>query len=326
MKFQIEKILFILLIFSFPFFNISAQEKQISPVQNEDCGLTDAPLVQLNVSVSSSKSGYLKDLTYKDFEIYDGKERQEIEFFKQENRPASIGVLFDLSGSVTSYTNDYFSETPYAVRGLETFLNQTNPDNDYFLIGFSDRIKLFLDTTKDVKKVRETLNELLEIKPEGNTNFYDALEIGFGKIKNSTNNKKVLVLITDGLDNSSQKANLSDVEKIAKQQNVLLYMVNILTKDDFRDINTLEYAENKSGSLVKNSGGRVFNSKKTEDVNKVFAMLAEELKTQYTICFTPKTSSKKNHWRKIEVKIQIPKEREKEFGKVSVRTKKEIYF
>ena len=326
MKVRIENFLFILLLFSFSFFYISAQEKQNSPVQNEDCGLTDLPLVQLNVSVSSSKNGYLKDLTDKDFEIYDGKERQEIEYFKQENKPASIGVLFDLSGSVTSYTNDSFSEAPYAVKGLETFLNQTNPDNDYFLIGFSDKIKLFLDTTKDVKKVQETLNELLKIKPEGNTNFYDALEIGFDKIKKSTSNKKVLILITDGLDTSSQKANLSNVEKIAKQQNVLLYMVNILTKDDFRDINTLEYAENKSGSLIKNSGGRIFYSKKTEDINEVFAMLAEELKTQYTIGFTPKTSSKKNQWRKIEVKVQIPKEKKKEVGKVSVRTKKEIYF
>lgn len=328
MKFRVENSLLILLLFLL-FLDTNAQDKKtISPYQpviDKDCDLTKPSLVQFNVSVWSSKNGYVENLAREDFEIYDGKERQEIKCFEQDNEPTSIGVLFDLSGSMKSSTNHKFSEIPFAVKGLAAFLNKTKSDNDYFFLGFGEKIDLMLDMTKDAKKIQQALNVIARIKPNGNTSFYDTLELGFEKIAASPNRKKVLIAITDGVDNSSRKFDFSDAKKIIKQQDVILYVINILTEEGSGSVTT-QVSDGRLSSLVSNSGGSVFYPTNPQQIDEVFEMLAEELKTQYLVGFTAKHSIKGIQWHNIDVKVQIPKEEKKEIGKLSVRTRKGIYF
>ena len=279
----------------------------------------------LVVSVWSNDFGFLKNLKIEDFEIYERKKVHRITSFKQEDEPMSIGVLFDLSESVGNPGGKKFSEIPFATKGLSLFISKSNVGNEYFFMGFNQNFDVLLDYTQNIKKIEESLTNISNIKPTGNTSFYDALNAAFEKVLTGRQRKKVLILITDGDENDSRKYGFNYLEKLTEQQNILLYAVNILTrKDDITALGAME-GQARLEELTAKTGGRVFNPRSPDEVNKVFELLAAELKSQYILGFEPDKQTKKDEWRKVKVKLKISKEKEGNNGKLFVRAQ-EGYF
>jgi Ca-activated chloride channel family protein len=318
----------ILLLFLVPI--ARAQQPAVSPTpltENEDCGLTTPELVTLNVSVWSKNKGYLKDLTHKNFEIFDGKDKQTIEYFSQTDEPASIGILFDLSESVQNLRNSRLNEVALAVEGLRTFINAANSKNEYFIVAFANETKVLLDPTQDKNEIESALKTLAEVKPKNGTSFFDAVDQGFAKISGGKFDKKILLVVSDAADTNS-KTLFSSIKKQSRQNpGVLLYQIDIMTENT--DTGSLYEMQSAAffQELAGDSGGRVFSPTNREEIREAFESLAEELKSQYKIGFSPADSdATKKDWRSIKINLNLPAEKKAESGKISVRARKGFYF
>ena len=314
--------------------------------------------VFLNVSVWSEKE-LLKDLRAPDFEIYEGKKRQEITFFKRADEPSSIGVLFDLSASMRSAGAGKANKIALAARGFNFLLANGHPENDYFFISSGKTTSVLLEPTQDKNKVGEVLNNLAAYRAvSGAANFHDAVNSGFEKVSRARQQKKVLILITNGADNNY----FAEAKKLFRGGDVLLYAINILPDTEFyslsrpRDgsINSIAgtipplaarnlrsfFSDSDSRGLyspffsaadnleilASETGGRAFYPINAQETGKAFEMLAAELRSQYLLGFKPVAWAKRNEWRKIEVKVNLPKEKKRETGKIFVRSRTGFYF
>lgn len=307
-----------------------AQKTVVSPTpltEDEECGLTRPELAMLNVSVWSKNKGYLTDLTLKDFEIFDGKDKEVIEYFSQSDEPASIGILFDLSESVQNLRNSRLNEVALAVEGLRSFINAGNFKNEYFIVAFANETKVLLEPTQDKNEIEIALKTLAKVKPKNGTSFFDAVEQGFEKISGGKFGKRVLLVVSDAADTNS-KTLFSNIKKQSRQNpGVLLYQVNIVTENT--DSGSLYEMQSAAffQELAGDSGGRVFSPTNREEIREAFESLAEELKSQYKIGFQPTIfDGAKKDWRDIKVNLNLPKEKKTEFGKISVRAQKGFYF
>lgn len=313
----------ILLIF-LAVFAVEAQNPAVSPTPPEECGLVRPDLVTLNVTAWSKNKGYLKGLTPENFEVFAEKNKREIEFFKQLDEPVSVGILFDLSGS--SKNSAGISEIPLAVDGLISFINGSNPKNEYFIIAFAKESTVLLEPTQNKKEIEAALKILLTEKIEGNTGVYDAMDKGFEKISKSRFEKKVLLVISDGEDNNSNKG-FGKINKLTREHsNVLIYQLNIVSSAN--ELGSLEAMQSGSffETLTETTGGRIFYPKNRGQAIIAFEMLAEELKNQYVIGFSAESAAREKNWREVKVNLNLPKEAKSDAGKVVLRAQKGFYF
>src|SRR5262245_37264692 len=127
-------------------------------------------VVTVNVSVTDKQYRQISGLSKEHFEIYEDKVRQQIEFFSDEDRPASVGIVFDLSGSMRD-------KMPRAREALRAFVDTCHNDDDFFLVGFNDRATLLAELSDG----HTVLNKLTLAEPRGQTALYDAAYLGVEK-------------------------------------------------------------------------------------------------------------------------------------------------
>ena len=303
----------------------------------------------------SGENGFLTNLAAEDFEVYVENKRAAVTSIKQEDEPVSVGFLVDVSASMRAVRSGKPDGMVFGVKGFFNFLANANRANDYFVMTFGKDVRFVLDSTQDLEKFKKTLEGLAENKlRESDTKFYDALKMGFEKIKGAKHQKKVLVLISDGQNNGPTKLDLGDVRRLVEQSDVLLYVVRVISDEFFQDSpalalslrkvpvferdykrlqyeispfptdfhNEFLYSVRFLNDLSSASGGRSFYPLNQAETNNAFEVLANELKSQYQINVDPPAALKKD--RPNEVKIKLPKP--KDTKKVSVRARKEIYF
>jgi Ca-activated chloride channel family protein len=178
----------------------------------------DVDIVLVNATVTeSSRNQIIRGLDKKDFRVWEDNIEQKISYFSSEDVPSSVGIIFDISGSMKD-------KIASAQRAAATFFKSGTRDDEYFEIQFSDRPLIASDFTSDITKLQ---NRLLSTPTKGNTALYDAVYLGLNKLKESNNTKKALLLITDGEDNQSRYS-FSEVRSFVREQNVQLYAIGIL--------------------------------------------------------------------------------------------------
>jgi VWFA-related protein len=310
--------------------------------------------LSLTVTVSNA-SGFLRNFTTEDFEIYLENKRGVITSVKQEDEPVSVGILVDVSSSMRTDQSGKTDKMAFGVKAFPRFLANANRENDYFVMSFAKGLNLVLDSTQDGEKVKKTLEELAANKlRETDTKFYDALNAAFEKFEGAKHQKKVLILISDGQDNSNTKLDLKDIGKLVRQNDVLLYSFRIIPEEVFQDsrditlslrrtsilerdygrlqfeiasfptgyINDFLYSIKVLEDMAAASGGRGFYPLNQAETYKAFEILAEELKSQYLLTVNPSSALKKD--RANEIRVKAPKL--KDTKKVSVRARKSFYF
>ncbi|HYB90558.1 MAG TPA: VWA domain-containing protein [Candidatus Binataceae bacterium] len=172
---------------------------------------------QVTVTVTDHNGTYVTNLQKDDFRLSMDGQQRPIEFFRQDlNTPVSIGIVVDTSGSMQP-------KIPQARRAIAQFLSNLNDRDDVFLFAFSTRPFLLQDFTMDHDLVMRRLSLL---RAYGNTALFDVIVRALQKVQEGRWDKKALLVVTDGMDNSSGST-LNDVASQARRMGVLVYSIGI---------------------------------------------------------------------------------------------------
>src|SRR5687767_8627536 len=194
-----------------------AQEAAAEKAQKQQVLKVDVDLVVVTATVTDPQNRYVTGLEQEHFQVMEDKIEQKIEYFSAEDVPLTVGIIFDVSGSMKG-------KLSAARDAAVTFLKMGNPRDEYFLIEFSGRPKLTQDLTTDIAKLQ---NRLIFTPAEGQTAVHDAVYIGLEKLKKGANSKKALLLISDGEDNRSRYT-FSNLKEFIREQDVQIYAIGIV--------------------------------------------------------------------------------------------------
>jgi Ca-activated chloride channel family protein len=264
-------------------------------VAQDDQHIVNADLITLTVTVTDTYGRFVTGLGQKAFTILDDKTEQEIAFFSDEDAPVSLGVIFDVSGSMNG------EKIKRAREALARFVDTSHQGDEYFLIGFNSRAQLLLNKTRDSDAL---LDKLTFVQTKGMTALYDAAYLGVEKVTRGTHEKKAVLLISDGQDNSSRYT-FSELKRLLKETDVIIYSVGIVTDGDDGALGMGGRAILEELSGV--SGGKAFFPSSAAEMNDTFERIALELRTQYSIGYRPSNFANDGRWHKLKVKVQPPR-------------------
>jgi Ca-activated chloride channel family protein len=268
--------------------------KQTKP--GDDRVIVNSDLITLTVTVTDNYGRYVSGLNQKAFSILDEKLPQEIEFFSDDDAPVSVGVVFDVSGSMSG------EKIQRARDALSKFITTSHDSDEYFLIGFNSRAQLLLDKTRDGDAV---LNKLTFVQPRSQTALYDACYLGVEKVQRGAHPKRALLLISDGQDNSSRYT-FSELRRMLKESDVVVYSIGILSGIDSGSSMGME-GQGILDELSSVSGGKAFFPNTPAEMDEIFERIALELRHQYSIGYRPSNFANDGKWHKIKVKISPPR-------------------
>jgi len=246
--------------------------------------------VFVKVSVSDPIGRYVTGLEKEHFKVYEDKVEQEIDYFIQQAAPISVGIIFDVSASMKDNNN-----IRKAKAAIARFLQQGNPEDEYFLITFNQKTTLVQSFTDQSSTLQ---SDVAFQKPGGRTAMYDAIYMGLDQIRGAKNEKKALILITDGEDNSSRYS-LSEVREFAKESDVQIYGIG--------EEGRLNYGRYEIQNIVGITGGRTFFPNSFNELDYYIDLIHAELRNQYVLGYRPTNRTHDGKWRKIRVKLDAPK-------------------
>ena len=267
-------------------------------------------LITLTLTVTDLYGRYVSGLTKEAFTVQDDGKEQEITFFSDADAPASVGILFDVSGSMSG------DKIAKARNALARFINTSHPSDEYFLIAFNRRAQLLLDRTRDGDAV---LQKLMLVEPKQNTALYDAVYLGLERVSRGTHQKKALLIISDGQDNAS-RYNYGEVKRLMKESDIVTYAVGILSGGDSSSQLGL-LGQSFLDELTSVTGGRSFYPNSDPELDEIFERIAIELRHQYSIGYTPPNFKPDGKWHKVKVKVKPPRG----ISRLTVRSREGYY-
>ena len=285
-----------------------AQQPQVHGNPNDFRLSVETDLVVLHATVINKDGRPVTDLLQDHFRVYEDGDEQQLKIFKQEDIPVSIGLLVDNSGSMRDKR-----------RGVNTaalkFVQSSNPEDEVFIVNFNDESYLDTDFTDSIKLLEEGLER---IDSRGGTAFYDALHLALAHLTEKASwDKKVLLLITDGEDNAS-RITLEQLVRNVQRSDVMIYTVGLLGGETSR---SMRRAKRAMENIAKASGGSTYFPKNLEDVQVVANDIADDIRNQYVLAYTPTNSVLDGKFRKVEVKLKAPRK----YGRLTIRSRGGYY-
>ena len=253
---------------------------------------SDTRLVPLNVTVTEKSGHLVTNLPQSAFTVLENGAPQAIKIFKSEDVPVSIGLIIDNSGSMRDKRQAVESATLALVKS-------SNPQDEAFVVNFND--EAYLDTphlTNDIKILEQALTK---INAKGGTAMRDALRMSMDELrKKAKRDKKVLLVVTDGNDNASTET-LEAVVRDAQQSDVLIYAIGLLSQEERKEARS---AKRALDLLVTSTGGQVFYPNSVTEVEAIAKEVARDIRSQYTIAYTPSNSVLDGTFRTIKVLVK----------------------
>ena len=253
----------------------------------------------LNITVTNSKDRIVPGLKPEHFTIKADGVAAKIVSSEVDKSPISVGILFDVSGSMGTLGNQRTLQIHERLEtGLRRFLELSNPDNDYFLTPFAAEVKSNISWTVGNTSLRQNLG----VPESGRTALYDAIYSGLERVQKGRNSRHVLLIISDGLDNNSKKTFKEAVEAI-KRSDVTVFALGLVSNPDQGSALGME-AQGVLDELTKVSGGRAQilpQSSKPEAFRVAFENLANELQSQYRLSMEMEKTSSPEKWRKLKL-------------------------
>ena len=256
--------------------------------------ITNTDLVSFTITVTDIYGRFVSGLGKNAFSIFDDKAQQDITFFSDEDSPVSVGILFDVSGSMSG------DKVRRARDALAHFVQTSHDRDEYFLIGFNSRAQLLMDRTRDGNAV---LDKLTFVQTKNNTALYDACYLGVERVQRGTHPKRALLLISDGQDNNSRYT-FNELRRVLKESDVVLYAVGILGGSDVGSSLGME-GQGVLDDLAGVSGGKAFYPRSAAEMDDIFEQIALELRHQYSVGYRPPSFDSK--WHRIKVKVAPPR-------------------
>jgi Ca-activated chloride channel homolog len=262
----------------------------------QETEIINTDLITMTVTVTDTYGRYVSGLDKKAFKVFEDKVEQEIEYFSDDDAPVSVGVIFDVSGSMSG------EKIRKAREALSRFIETSHGSDEYFLIAFNSRAQLLMDKTRDGDAV---LDKLTFVETRANTALYDACYLGVEKVTRGAHPKRAILLISDGQDNNSRYT-FSEVRRLLKESDVVLYSVGILGGNDPGSSLGMD-GQAILEELSAVSGGKAFFPNTSAEMDELFERIALELRHQYSIGYRPKNFALDGKWRKLKVKVTPPR-------------------
>ncbi len=251
-------------------------------------------LVLVPVTITDPMNRLVTGLDRENFALSEGSDVQEIKNFSSEDAPVSLGVIFDVSGSMSS-------KIEKSREAVIEFFKTANPQDEFFMITFGDKPEEVADFTQSVEDIQ---GKLVYTVPRGRTALLDAIYLGINKMRQARYPKKALLIISDGGDNHSRYTE-SEIKSMVKEADVLIYAIGIY--DHFFASDEERLGPALLGDVTELTGGRAFTIDNPNDLADVATKIGIELRNQYVLGYRPKNPVHDGKWRKIKVKLIPPK-------------------
>ncbi len=254
---------------------------------------TTTDLVQLNVSVFDNEGKIINGIPESAFSVFDNGARQQIKVFRQEDVPVSLGLIIDNSASMQNKRERVISATLAMIKA-------SNPDDEVFVIDFNEEARLTQDFTSNIGVLEKSLRS---IDTQGETAMRDALLLGIEHIRHrAKRDKRVLVVITDGEDNSSVETQ-SHLIEAAHNNNVIVYAIGLLGEE--QPLNA-ERAKKQLNELTLATGGRAWFPNDVAAIASITPEIAHEIRNQYIVGYTPPETGPSGSFHTVRVDVNVP--------------------
>jgi Ca-activated chloride channel homolog len=263
--------------------------KKGHPLRSE----TDMTLV--GASVTDPLGRLVTGLERENFRVFENGVEQEVLQFSSQDVPVSIGVIFDMSGSMA----DKIDKSRQAA---VQFFRTANPQDEFFLVNFNDRAQLVSEFTSSVDDLQ---NSLLYTSAHGLTALYDGVYLGLSQMRGAHNARKALLIISDGGDNHSRYSE-NEIRKFVREADVQIYAIGLFEPDGGPT------PEERGGpslleDLTEMTGGREFTVGNLNELPDIATKISMELRNQYVLGYRSSNGAHDGSWRKIKVKLRPPK-------------------
>jgi Ca-activated chloride channel homolog len=270
-----------------------ATQQNLNP--GDDRVIINTDLITFNVTITDQYGRFVSGLPKSAFTVFDDKQPQEITFFSDEDAPVSLGIVFDLTGSMSG------GKVMRAREALDHFFETSREGDEYFLVTLQNgRANLALDRTRDSQAV---LNKLTFVQSRGTTAFYDACYLGVDKVAHGSHPKRALLVISDGQDNNSRYT-FNELRRLVKESDVIIYAIGI---EEERDGELASEGQLILDDIASVSGGKAFFPHSSAEMDDIFENIALELRHQYAIGYRPSNFDANGKWHHLKIKVNPPR-------------------
>jgi Ca-activated chloride channel homolog len=253
----------------------------------------ETDLVLVPVTVTDPMNRLVTGLEKNDFQVYDDSTQQKISSFTSDDAPVSIGIIFDLSGSMTS-------KLVRAKDAILSFIKTANPQDEFFVIGFNDRPALIEDFTGSVEDIEARMATL---HAAHRTALLDAIYYGIVKMRQARHERKALLIVSDGGDNRSRYTE-GEVKSLVRESDVEIFSMGIF--DPYAPTPEERMGPELLDDISTATGGRMFRVNDIDELSDIAEKISNELRNQYVIGYRPADLQRNGKWRKVRVKISPP--------------------
>jgi Ca-activated chloride channel homolog len=248
--------------------------------------------VTLSAVVLDSRRHLVTNLAETNFAVYEDNQPQKITFFRRQDIPVSIGIVVDNSGSMRT-------KRAAVTKAVLNLIQASNPQDEVFVVNFNDDPYLDQDFTNKIPPLREALDR---VDSRGGTALYDAVIASADHLaKGAKKEKKVLLVITDGVDNESRESLESAIRKVQDDNGPTIYTIGILGDEP-----GIKRAKRALQSLSDQTGGVAFFPKDLMEVDEISQEVARDIRKQYTLTYKPTNPRSNGGYRKVKVEARAP--------------------
>ncbi|QQS33380.1 MAG: VWA domain-containing protein [Acidobacteriota bacterium] len=291
--------------------------------QDDDPIKVESSIVRLNVGVVDRRGRPITDLTPNRFSIFEDDVEQQILRFEPADTPFSVVIMLDMSGSTLSFRQ--------LIRmSASRFVDALSPSDRVAVIEFYDKVNLRNDFTTNRSTIFNSINVA---NGRGKTHLYRALDLALEKLEKEKNRRKAIIVLTDGVDTIARDADREALETLpdgsvpgSLKPDTNLELIRILNRSDAigatiyplalptgdpgkladptpRQVEMYSAARKRLELLAQRSGGTINAINRLEEMSRLYAEVAADLKTLYTIEYSPSNGRRDGKWRSIRITI-----------------------
>jgi VWFA-related protein len=266
---------------------------------------TEVDEVVLNCTVLEGNR-LVPDLKKDDFTIFEDGVKQNLISFQHTDLPVSIAIVVDNSGSMSR-------KRPSVNKSALDLIQASNPEDEAFVVNFSDEAFIDQEFTADVNKLRDGLSH---IESRGGTALYDAVVASADKlVADAKRPKQVIILITDGEDNASSLNLEQTIRRVQQLSGPVIYSIGLLFGDEMSHAE-VRHARRALEMLSTETGGMAFFPKSIENIDQIAAEVARDIRNQYTLGYHSTKPIAEPGFRRVQVNAEA-----KGMSKLTVRTR-----
>ncbi len=270
------------------------QQKQKPEEAAQDVISVETNQVLLNATVTDLSDKFVRGLRRQHFRLFEDKQEQRIVGFGVEESPFAAAILLDCSGSMEQ-------KMTLARAACTSFVDGIREGDQFAIYSFSGtKVKQL----QPFGEVRDVGDFVWDLRADGMTPMYDAIVKAADDLKERSEKRRAILLVSDGGDSTS-RASLDEAVRRASAANVTIYCVDLSDRGVFH-VTPRDNGAEIMKTLAAKTGGRFYTTPAGRELKDAFAQTVEELRNQYTLAYEPTNEKKDGKWRTIEVQLTKP--------------------